>query len=184
MKEYGRGTYTHFKHACKKKQNLKAVLDDVIPALTDIDDIDKLPVPKWTKKHFKSYYRYNMLGHLTPQQIAELMDAAAPAEEEIYPVAKYIGVNNITVGKVPIEIEPNDIISFVDDSHISVNHHPVTIKLGDVQLINPILMLGHYSYDQKIEIVSKGLESKYGNNVPVMGESQPSYRDSIRITRF
>lgn len=126
-----RGDWDFFCKTLQKKQELKVAWEKV-KQLSDEDQVDDLEIPKWSKKHFKKKFRYEVKLCLTPEQIAALMSKKhKPVAKQIYPVMKHVG-DLVEVGlKLKGEIATGDLIAIISQNEIKVNHHLLKVSKSD-----------------------------------------------------
>lgn len=160
--QFGRDTFKFFLKTIQKKKNLKRVMDDVLPTLKSINEVDSLPVPKWSKKWFRYYYATKIMGLPTIEQIFANMQIEG--QTPIVTVYRYVGSEIVNVGKNPIEVDPLDYITIMPDSMININHHPIKGSFSDISHL-PLELIGEMQYEEKISIISKHLETKYSTLV-------------------
>ena len=156
-----RGDYAFFVKTLTKKQELKDAWEK-IKTLSSEDEIDTLDIPKWTKKHFKVKFRYEVLKSLTPEQIAALMQKLhKPLPKPIYPVMKYTGSGTEIGKKLKINVDQGDYFAVIDSNMVKVNRNCVKVSSVDFEKLIPADRVGDMEISEYNDVVGQYLTKKY-----------------------
>lgn len=155
----GRGnTFKFFYKTVQKKKALKNILDNVLPTLTSIDQVDCLNVPKWSKKFFRYEYATKIEGKPTIEQIFASMENEIKDSEVV--VYRYYGPE-CTIGINPLELNNGDYVSIIGVKLVNVNHHPITVSEDDIYFITSMDYIGTMTNSERINKISEYLSTKY-----------------------